>query len=523
MSFIKLPKKESLKTLANLALYLSGAALFVLAFPKFNYFPLAWIALAPIMYAIWNESSAKSAVFKSTFAGFVIYLALLYWMIPMCLNAKTDIYIAILLWGILSLYLSIYFSIWSLVVFAFREKYNSILYGILICSLWVMLEYLRNYFLTGFPWALLGYSQWKNYLFIQISEFTGVYGISFYLVFISFILALMLKQWVVNKKVNKKLKIILVLLIGLNYLYGMFMVWNNKSIVNDKVKISTVILQGNIDQYKKFDNNFKKSIERRYSDLTMQSLAFKPDLIVWPETSYPGIYPDDLETLGWLKKVVRNTNAHHMIGVISRQKKSYYNSVILVDQSGEQKRIYNKNHLVLFGEVFPFKKFVARFIPTANSLGGITKGESIEIFKISKLNTTPNVCFETLFPNEIREHVIRGGQVICNLSNDAWYLNTSAPWHLLSHNIFRAVETRRMVVRAANTGISAFIDHNGKIISSLPLFKTGVLHRVISPIRKITFYTYNGDIFAFLCIIFAILYILIDKRRRIYRAIRYRM
>ncbi|MFC1485092.1 apolipoprotein N-acyltransferase [bacterium] len=481
-----------------------------LSFPKLDYFILGWLALIPFFIVVIKSKSLKDVIKKSLFTGILTNVFFLYWLIPMFRTANVNWIFSIIGCLGISFYLGLYFVIFALIIYKYREHYTKLSFLFFAAFLWCVLEYGRTYFLTGFPWNLLGYSQWKNLYFIQISDITGIYGVSFIITLFNFYLASLLISFG-RKKIELKnhLTVFAILLICFSYGYARIKWLDLKS---DK-RINFKILQGNIDQYKKFDAKYKDFIRQRYFDLAKDSGTFASDIFVYPETAFPDLYPDNIKT--WFSNLEREYKV--IIGAFHKKGKDYYNSAIFMNSNAEELNIYKKRHLVPFGEIFPYKDFFQKFIPAVKYVGGVSAGDDYKIFNFENIGLGVNICFETLFPNEVRLAVREGAQVLINISNDAWYLDTSAPYQHFSFNIFRAIENRRYLVRAANTGISAFVDPFGRVINSLDIYKRGSLSHKTPVLTYDTFYSKYGNIFIYLAIFYCGFYFLLQKKRSKYK------
>ena len=272
------------------------------------------------------------------------------------------------------------------------------------------------------------------------------------------------------------------------------------------------ILQGNIDQYKKWDEKYEQEILDTYTELATRPSSLAPDLIVWPESSVPGFLKNDKKLYNWISDIAQKTKTQHLVASNDYKNGKLYNSAFLVTSDGKITGEYSKNHLVPFGEYMPLRNFLSKFIKVVNEIGEFSPGEKQNVVNSTDGKLGINICFEAIFPNEVRKSVKNGAEILVNLTNDAWYLKTSAPYQHFTMNVFRAVENRRFVVRAANTGVSGFIDPSGRIQSKTEIFTTTVLTDKIQPLQELTFYTKFGDIFAYLCIIISIILLTFRKK-----------
>jgi apolipoprotein N-acyltransferase len=363
--------------------------------------------------------------------------------------------------------------------------------------------------LSGFPWALVGYSQYWNRLFIQIADITGVYGISFLIILINSLLFLWICRFWGRKEVPLLASTIVTLaLIALTYAYGYRQVYFPLK-ANQGLKVEVV--QGNIAQDVKWDSTFQKETLKIYRGLSLQLKEQSPGLIVWPETAFPAYFPSGTELDAEVLAVPQEASTYLLFGSLSLKKKkkvfSVYNSAYLLSP---QRRIlgrYDKIHLVPFGEYVPLSSRFPFFSALAG-IGNITPGKETVIFQLPRAQFGVLICFEVIFPELSREVVRKGADFMVTITNDAWFGRTSAPSQHLVQATFRSIENRIWLVRAANTGISAFVDPWGRIRRSSNLFIQEVLTEEIGfKARQRTFYTTHGDLFAKVCSLLGIILI----------------
>jgi apolipoprotein N-acyltransferase len=274
------------------------------------------------------------------------------------------------------------------------------------------------------------------------------------------------------------------------------------------------VIQGNIPQALKWDESAKPFIWKRYLELTEEASRQNPDLIIWPESAIPDYLQVEAEdNLKSLFDFVRQIKIPILLGITTVEGNNYFNSAILISKDGEIISRYDKIHLVPFGEYIPLRKILP-FLETIVPIGDFTAGKDFVVFsypclagrQVVKFSTL--ICFEDIFPEISRQFVKQGANFLVNITNDAWFGNTSAPYQHLSCSVFRAVENRVNLARAANTGISSIIDSNGKIISMVQdlrgaeTFVGGFNAKQLFLNRRFSFYTNFGDIFVFGCALF---------------------
>ncbi len=493
------------------------------SFPGIGISWLAWFALVPLLISL-NNLSPKESFRLGVLAGLVHYLTLMYWI---AYTLKTfghlPLYLGIPILFLFCAYLTLYLGVFSWMMARFAPK--PVLSLFVTPVFWVSLEYIRSHLLSGFPWELIGYSQYKVLHLIQISDILGVYGISFLVVFcnatiLMAFLFIRKRKWQ-GTKVNKHLAAGAVSVFGIVFaivwFYGKWRInWIDQlALISAFSRIS--IVQGNIDQKIKWDPRFQIATTDKYIGLSLKAKKENPDLIVWPETAAPFNFLNDIALTKKVQKGIRETDTSFVFGSPSFKPGEnivkYYNSAYLVDSDAKVLGRYDKAHLVPFGEYIPFKKWFPFLGKMVEQVGDFWPGKSGSTLNWGEYRLGMLICYEIIFPNLAREMVKNKALLLINITNDAWYGKTSAPHQHFSMAVFRAVENRRALVRSANTGISGFIDPAGRIVSSTSLFKDAVMTRSMTLINTATIYTRIGDAFAWLCLAVTLLVTILRSRR----------
>jgi len=355
-----------------------------------------------------------------------------------------------------------------------------------------VLEYARGAVMTGFPWAFLGHSQYSFLPFIQVASVTGTYFISFLIAAVN---GIIFSLWF-RRKVSFLWTAVVLVLVGSSLSYGFARLQHR-----DTEPLSTAIVQGNIGQDVKWDEGFKMMTVSRYYRLSF-GLARDADLIVWPETAMPFIIERDLNAYKYVKAVPAMLHSRLLFGTVGLGGEGkLLNSVHYVDGGGRTAAVYNKVHLVPFGEYTPVVSYFP-FLANITAIGAdFMSGEghapiATDVGKVGIL-----ICFEGIFPYITGETVRQGAQVLVNVTNDAWYNRTSAPYQHFAFYVFRAIETDRYVLRAANTGISAIIDPRGRIRGRTSIFTEDVLRGRYALKDTLTPYVRFGDYFIVICLV----------------------
>ena len=491
----------------DILLSLFSGILLILSFPNFDVEVLAWVALVPLFCSMEGKGLLHSFILGSL-TGVISFLGILYWII---VAVHTYGNVPLIPSGLILLLLVVYLSLF-IGAFAFLTRFIQIRSGLQTILftpvLWVALEYLRSFLLTGFPWANLGYSQYLNLPFIQIADITGPYGPSFVILLLNATLFGVLHQRSKRTFPLKEVIITVVILLGfLTYGYLKMGAVNRQMIQNPPLKIGLV--QGNIDQSVKWDESFQKDTLKIYEKLSFKVAEEKPELIIWPETATPFFFQDAREYQPLVLDIPKKTNAFLLFGTpsykIQKGKVHHYNSAYLVSPSGELAGTYDKIHLVPFGEYVPLQDLLFFIGSLGEGIGDFKSGKEIFNFSLPQGKFGVLICFEIIFPDLSRRFVKKGANFLVTITNDAWFGRTSAPYQHFSMAAFRAVENRVFVARAANTGITGFIDPRGKIVKQGRIFTEEAMNGTIRLSNRKTFYTLYGDVFAWACAAFSLL------------------
>jgi apolipoprotein N-acyltransferase len=393
------------------------------------------------------------------------------------------------------MYLSLFWGIWGLFVSIAKKRIPSLwITAVFSACLWVLLEYARTYFLTGFPWMLLGYSQYKFTEIIQIAEFTGVYGASFIIIFANALFCF----WFSGVKSGKYFKTAICLIVLLS-IFGAFRLDKFKFFGDKEFSVS--MIQPNIDQYKKWDDAYKDEIFLSLEKFAAEASAQKPDLVLWPETVLPDAVPFGTQSYLAANKISKETAALNIMGAAYRDEtgKMFNVSMAFLPQGNGYFVLHKKNHLVPFGEYSPFRKQLGKAFGILNEMGDASKGSDARIFKYGDVSAGSSVCSENFFPDISRRFVLNGAKFLTNHTNDAWFFDTAAPYQHFTMNVFRAVENRKSVLVCANSGISGIIEASGRITTSTPSSKEAVVNGKFLQNDFLSFYTSHGDVFIQIC------------------------
>lgn len=435
----------------------------------------------------------------------VTFAGLVYWVvISMNTYGGLSPALSLLVLGLLVLYLAFYVGAFtSAVAYLHSKGLEPYLTAPLV---WTILEYVRGFLLTGFPWSYLSHSQHNFLPFIQIASVTGSYFLSFLIVAVNGILAAILRE----RRVPWLFLAVTVVLFAATFTFGL-----NRLRVSEEGNLRAAIVQGNMPQDVKWDAAFKAHTITVYRDLTIKE-GPGASLIVWPETAMPLIFEHD-PAGQTINEVPVTVSSPLLFGTLSRDYAGrYYNAATVLGRDGRVLGTYEKVHLVPFGEFTPFRDYFPFLRNISVQIGDFYPGKSHKPIGMDGDALGVLICFEGVFPSITNETVRQGASVLVNITNDAWFGRTSAPYQHLSSYVFRAVETDRWVLRSANTGVSAVIDPQGHIRAKTGLFERTVLTGPFAMKQSQTFYVRHGDYFVLLAVfilLVIILYIVVWKQK----------
>lgn len=497
----------------NLLLAGLSGILYGLSFPKFG----MWFLL-PFSIAILIYISLDSGAIIPFLSGLTANLFILYWLVPtMTVYGNLSLPFSFILYFILSLYLSIYWAVFGEMTRRFYAKFSFAPF--ILPSIWVGLEYLRGHAFTGFPWCLCGYSLYKLLPLIQITDITGIYGVSFLVFYWG---VLLFESW--RMAVERKnffsfilLSVLTIFLTSGTIIYGVERLGFIRKKMGEAEKIKVGLVQGNFEQDVKWSPEYVDITMNVYLSLSRASRFEGAELIVWPETAVPFFYQHNRIYRNEMLNFVKDSGATLIFGSPAytryRGQTLYHNRIYLLNPSGEE-FYYDKLHLVPFGEYIPLKKifkFAKRFV---SAMGDMDPGKELKLLPFRGHFIGGYICYEAIFPELVRLFKKKGAELFVNITNDAWFGRTSAPYQHISMAALRSVENRVWTVRVANTGVSAIITPEGKIENPTPIFERKISSGKAGFMKINTFYSLHGDIFAWLNLFLALLFLLAGVLRK---------
>jgi len=387
---------------------------------------------------------------------------------------------------------------------------------------WVATELGRQYVWDGFPWALLGYSQVTVLPIAQLASITGVYGLSGLLALTAAAAAYLViepgsRRWAVSAAT--------IALVAACAVWGQARLTRSAlSSAGDPVRVA--VLQGNIAQDDKWNPALADAITARYLSMTRTALADGATFIMWPESATPFFFEKDLLRGGAIRRLASEGNATLLIGSDqiepvraepgrTRPTERWYNAAFLVQPDGRIGAVYRKMQLVPFGEYVPAKRllfFVGTIVEAASDFAA---GEEAVLLPIGTHKASTAICYEVVFPSLMRRFVVNGSELLTTITNDAWYGSSSAPYQHWEQASLRAIEGGRYLARAANTGISGFVDPYGRVLRQSALFEQALLVADLRFIRERTIYSRTGDLVAWLSLAITLAALLATLRVRL--------
>lgn len=488
--------------------------LLILCFAPFDIYLLAWIAFIPLLISLLDKKP-KEAFSAGVIMGVFYFFGTLYWIYHSINHyGGVPLSLSLCLVLLLSLYLSVYVGLFAL-FFSMKIKSTRLPALLLAPVFWVTFEFIRSYALTGFPWSSIGYSQYRFIYGIQFADITGIYGVSFLVLAINGAVA----DIVIAKKRREEMPLfslshtfagysVFLFFFVAVFIYGFWRLHEHRP--GETVRVG--IIQGNIEQDKKWAPSYQDEVIASYKELTLQLVPSSPSLIIWPETSLPFYFGYDVARTRDLVDFESQLKAYLLFGTVTvksppRNGKPALlaNSAALLDETGNISYIYDKIHLVPFGEYVPLRGVLFFIDKLVAGIGDYEQGDKFIKARSPFGSFATFVCYEIIFPGLVRKFYSRDGDFIVTITNDAWFGKTAGPHQHFSMAVFRAIENRKPVLRAANTGISGYIDSNGRILLRTPLFERRAEMVDMVTDQSRSFYSKYGDIFSYICIVVSLL------------------
>jgi apolipoprotein N-acyltransferase len=495
-------------------LAVSAGLLSALAFPPWDLGWIAFIGWAPLLVCVEGAGSRRAAGLGFV-AGLAFFLATIWWVInTMTTYGRMPLALSLVALVLLASILAAYTAMfaWLLTLGRVRLRLPDGLLPIVAAALWTAGEFIRTYLFSGFPWALLGYTQYRQATVRLLAAATGVYGISALVLLVNGALAAIVVVWLRGPGGRGRRRplawpavmLLLAAAGAVTYARGL---WRD---VTAGPAFRVGLVQGNIDQSVKWDRRYQIRTLETYEALARAVAAARPLLIVWPETAVPFFLRHEPELGARVRAFVAETGVPMLIGSPDVDEKGLlYNSAFLLGPDGAILDRYDKRHLVPFGEYVPLQRVFFFVDKLVTGIGDFGRGLRATVFTVAGHRFAVMICYEVIFPAEVREFTRAGAEFLVNITNDAWFGESGAPRQHLAMAVLRAVENGSYLVRAANTGISAMISPSGEIRRETSLFVEAGVVDAIRARRGDTPYVRYGDVLAWACVAFLVVYSLV--------------
>jgi apolipoprotein N-acyltransferase len=524
---------------ARCGLAVAAGLMLALSFPHWNLAGLAWGAPG-LMLASAMGTNGRQAFWLGWIAGLSNWLLGIYWLLLIPVK-----FAPIVGWLLLCSFLSLYSGAWVWLAWktypqrrttslALRESPSwfmtttfaqRVVWAFGCAAFWVAAEMIQGRFLSGFPWNLLGTSQYQVIPLLQIASFTGVYGVSFLVAWFSIALlcaAMAMVQMPVQRWRTLREIALPAAALAIASAYGYSALRQSNE---PPAKLKIALVQPSIPQTNIWDSASDPMRFQQLLKLSDLALAEDPDVLVWPEAAVPSQFR-------WDTNLYNGLTAYHTITQLARkhqvwllfgaddaeptdEKVNYYNSAFAVSPEGKIIGTYRKRQLVMFGEYVPLSRYLPFLKDFTQVYGEFTPGTAPIPFNLETLHvrTSVLICFEDLFPHLGREYVNTNMDFLLNLTNNGWFGESAAQWQHAVGSIFRAIENGLPLVRCANNGLSCWVDPHGRMHEvyfpdgSKNIYRAGYKIAFVpiltNPTRSLTFYTKCGDVFGWACVAFS--------------------
>ncbi len=498
-------------------LVLLSAGLEVLSFPLPGLYVLSWIALAPLIVAVLHGRTpetiqldeSQKLIPATPWQGFLLgygcgilwYLGTCYWVFDtMHQYGGLGVPIALFVLLLFALYLGLYHGAFALLLSLLAEKDTDHRLPLVAAPfVWVAIELARTR-ISGFPWNLLGITQVDNIPLTRVATVTGVYGLSFEIALVNvvFASAFLVQRGKRRTLLTASLVAALVLQAGR---------WLSMPLVT--ADRTAILLQQNLPvaETEAWTRDYFTSTLSEFSSLSAKpepSPGRTASLIIWPESPAP-FWTNDPVFRASVSDLAQQSKTWMVVGSIGVEgTNATFNSASLISPTGEWTARYDKIHLVPFGEYVPFSSVFSFASGLTQAVGNFTRGRSHVPLQAGDERLGIFICYESIFPNQVRQLVNQGAQVLVNVSNDGWYGDSGAWAQHLNQARMRAVENDRWLLRDTNTGLTASIDPYGRVAALIPRKTRAVLAAPYALTNVTTFYSRHGDWFACVCAIISV-------------------
>jgi apolipoprotein N-acyltransferase len=487
-------KAKATEKLVALPWLLAGVsgALGALSMPGSGLDFLIWFALAPLFYALQGHRPRR-AFQISLVAGACFFGVLFYWLYTLWDWASFFIIPGYLL---LIGYLALYWGAFGAVYAWLSRRLPHWAMIAAAPALWIILEFIRALGPFGFTWGQLAQALYREIPVIQLASLTGIWGVSFLVVLINYLLYLSITR--------RRWRYLALVVVAVGLAWGWGMVHAEQPLI-DQQTLRVALVQPNIPQIMRSDPSRLSEFLEKYQGLLAQIQPGSADMTILPESILPDFVLRDQLLLGYFESWARDHQSSLIFGSLDSRPRGYYNTAALLSAQGDLLGTYDKVQLVPFStEYFPGVDFLDRlglwrWLPIGR-LGALTPGDGFHPIQAPQGKIGLSICFESIFPQIGRALVRQGAELLVTITNDAWFKETWALPQHLAQGVFRAVETDRYFVQAANTGLSAIVDPHGRILMSSSIAQAELVRGTVGLRETKTLYVRYGDWFIYLAL-----------------------
>jgi len=516
-------------------LALLGGVLLPLSYPPVEWSGLVWISVAPLAWAIWfTGRGCRRPWLRAAALGYVFGLAyhggISLWLMTLTVPGQI----------LLTFYYAAYPAVWAVFLHAIgggdseeeEARWLGSFHNLGLCALgaagWVATEWLRGVIFPAFGWDGLGVALYRNIPLIQISDITGVGGLSFLVALVNLMLPVTIRR--LYLEIGRGVRrphydfTLTMFVVALSWTYGLRQVLTPERPSTD---LRFAAVQANVPQNVRNDLASESEVLEYYKRHTQTALAMRPDLILWPETATPRPVFNDKPTWETVEAIAKSHAGDFLFGTVFLSEEGDHNSIALLTNRGQNAQIYHKIHLVPFGEYVPLRQGFPLIAWVVGSLvpDDFDPGPYPNVLQMGAkpIRIAPLICFEDTVGDLARRSALLGAQVFVVVTNDGWFLESAGSRQHLANAVFRCAENKIPMVRAANTGITCAIDHLGSIREILrdkdgrTTIEGVLFHSLPVPNNPSpTFYGKNGEVFSVACLILALVNagLNLQKRRK---------
>ncbi|MBO9542572.1 apolipoprotein N-acyltransferase [bacterium] len=500
----RVPGRLAARLRTGFVAFASGAAL-SFAYPGWDAWFLAWFALVPFLVMLLQPRSARSYAWLSAAFGVGFFGGVNYWLLAMhpltwlgpSMTTTLSLVVVFLAWFLLALILSsgsvAAFTAAGLTMRALGRKGKLGAWAAVLVPVcfWVAMEYAQANGVFGYTWNMLASTQYRTLPLLQSVALFGPFPLSGLIVAFNAAIA-----WGIARREWKPLGAALAVAIALS---GFGLWWMNRPV--EAAPVPVAVVQGNVSQTEKWQRGNEHELQDRYFDLSRRVSTAK--LVAWPESALPVLLANTPALYDRFVAEAKARGQAFLTGTFNATNGSdglprYYNATTMFGPDGQNLGWDAKKHLVPFGEYLPGRHTLppiwAQTFAQLNLMSvDMTPGERPVPFATSFGRVGSNVCFDSIFPDVMRDTARAGAEMFVLVTNDAWYKKTMALQQHLAHGVLRAVENRRPFLQAANTGASAVVDHTGRIVAQAPTWEPAAVAAEVRPVSEQTPYTRYGD------------------------------